>query len=504
MPASYRNRPEAQQQKINELKLLAQSRGGKFLSTEYISNKTKYSWACAENHTWNSSVDSVKGQNSWCPKCAGNAPRSLEELREIIERRGGVLLSNNYSGVDSTYVFKCNLGHQNSNSFKKIESGQWCSTCNKTSKSEEITRAILQNLFESPFPKKRPSWLRNSRGRQMELDGYCEELGVAFEYQGIQHFKKIGLYGGDLPQRIADDTTKAKLCQRNKVRLLIFTYKDDFDEFHEIAKRQLKNEDDLNFVNFHKPVVYDDAFIRLDRLQELKDLLAPKQIQVLSKKWLKVDTLYSLRCLVCKTEWKSRANAYFNTRRVAGCDYCNRRQPANKKDLLFLQDFAKKHGGTALSKEYKGRRNDYEFICSKSHKFTANLNNLMHRNQFCPECEKREHRNPMPSLQELKATLSGFNLQLLSTPTKLQDETKVKCQRCGQVRSVQLRSILSSSQKCASCDPHPNKGRSGPVKISDIQAVEIRKRLGKGQPTSLLASEYGVSATTIRTIRDRL
>ena len=57
--------------------------------------------------------------------------------------------------------------------------GQWCPTCNKGSKSEELARVAFQHAFHASFPKKRPKWLRNDRGRQMELDGFAEELGIA-------------------------------------------------------------------------------------------------------------------------------------------------------------------------------------------------------------------------------------------------------------------------------------------------------------------------------------
>ena len=37
------------------------------------------------------------------------------------------------------------------------------------------------------FRKIRPDWIKNKEGNKLELDFYCEELKLAFEYQGIQH-----------------------------------------------------------------------------------------------------------------------------------------------------------------------------------------------------------------------------------------------------------------------------------------------------------------------------
>jgi hypothetical protein len=337
----------------------------------------------------------------------------------------------------------------------------------------------------------------------MELDGYCKDLEIAFEYQGVQHFKDVSMYKGDLSQRIADDKLKAKLCRLNGVRLLIFNYLDDFESFHEIAEKQLSNWPGIGSADFRKPVSFNDAFIRDDRLIELRNLLALKQIEVLSKKWLKVDTLYSFRCLVCKTKWESKASAYFNSRRVAGCDYCNRRNPANKKDMEFLVEFARANGGRVLSSEYVGRRAYYDFVCSKNHQFNGNLNNLIDRNQFCSECEGREVRNPTPPLEELKTTLLKMNLKLLSEPTKRSDQTTVACTRCGKRRTAQLRAVLSAAQSCSSCDSHPNEGKVGPRKLSDKQEAEIVARLLEGASTRALAVEHGVTPNTIRNIRAR-
>lgn len=93
--------------------------------------------------------------------------------------------------------------------------------------SERICTDIFEQLFGKPFPKARPSWLLNSRGKKMELDGYCEELKLAFEYQGVQHYSHNAFFhreGKDLEQRKLDDDLKARLCQEHGINLIVIPY----------------------------------------------------------------------------------------------------------------------------------------------------------------------------------------------------------------------------------------------------------------------------------------
>lgn len=59
-----------------------------------------------------------------------------------------------------------------------------------SSKSEIIMREILEELTNKKWPSCRPDWLRSQQtGYNLEIDCYCEELKVGFEYMGAQHYK---------------------------------------------------------------------------------------------------------------------------------------------------------------------------------------------------------------------------------------------------------------------------------------------------------------------------
>ena len=59
----------------------------------------------------------------------------------------------------------------------------------KDSKAEIICREFLEKHFNKSFAKIRPAWLKNPiTKRCLELDCYNDELKIAIEYNGIQHY----------------------------------------------------------------------------------------------------------------------------------------------------------------------------------------------------------------------------------------------------------------------------------------------------------------------------
>jgi hypothetical protein len=441
------------QMNLEFLSSLARSKGGKLITTDAMTLREKWHFQCSEGHTWFAQGQSVK-IGTWCPKCGGAAPRTLAELQEIVDKRGGKLLSSEYKGVDATYTFKCNLGHEFANMFKKVEKGQWCPTCNKGKKSEEIARATFEHLFGVPFKKVRPSWLRNSRGRIMEIDGYSEALKIGFEYQGIQHFEQIGIYAQDVEVRIEDDELKYKLCEDNGIKLFYLTYKDAYEDFPKRIKEQADRFGlDTSSLDFDSEVDLSSAYIRDDRIEELKNLLAPKGIRVLSKKWLTSDAKYSLECLVCGNKWRAQGNMFFNSRRVAGCRVCALKEVAgaNRGELQDLKDFANGFGGECLAETYVQRRWVYNWRCNKGHTFEGNFNNMKFRNEFCPVCEGRVLKE-FVSETEAVAKFAEARLELLGAYTGKRDWVKVRCEVCGVEGLQKYQNLAEGMPACKSCD----------------------------------------------------
>jgi len=96
------------------------------------------------------------------------------------------------------------------------------------SKGEQITRELIERILGKPFIKERPEWLRESnRSRCLELDGYNQDLNIAFEYQGEQHYSFIPLFHqkiDDFEKQQRRDNLKAEICAQREVKLIQVPY----------------------------------------------------------------------------------------------------------------------------------------------------------------------------------------------------------------------------------------------------------------------------------------
>ncbi|MBA7520200.1 hypothetical protein ES705_12293 [subsurface metagenome] len=70
----------------------------------------------------------------------------------------------------------------------------------------------------------------------MELDGYCDALKLAFEFNGPQHYMFYPKYHktqADFVRQLERDALKLKLCKQRGITLIIVPYTLDYDEFQE-------------------------------------------------------------------------------------------------------------------------------------------------------------------------------------------------------------------------------------------------------------------------------
>ena len=214
---------------LKECQDLAISRGGKCLSTKYIDTQTYMEWKCKEEShpSWLANFKSVKHGNTWCAVCAQNK-LTLKECQDLAISRGGKCLSTKYINAHISMEWKCKENHTWLAIFKSVKHGNtWCPYCPK-SRSEKLCREILQEYTGLSFTSIRPNLLKNDvSGHNLELDGFCEDLRLAFEYQGKQHDEYIPFFHrkeGDFERQQERDKLKLDLCKKHDIDVLIIPH----------------------------------------------------------------------------------------------------------------------------------------------------------------------------------------------------------------------------------------------------------------------------------------
>lgn len=98
------------------------------------------------------------------------------------------------------------------------------------SKGELECKRVMQILFQKPFIKARPNFLRNpvtENQYNLELDCYNPELRLAVEYNGKQHYQYVPYFHRNkehfLNQKYRDEL-KRRMCRDNNILLIEVPY----------------------------------------------------------------------------------------------------------------------------------------------------------------------------------------------------------------------------------------------------------------------------------------
>ncbi|MFZ4712572.1 MAG: hypothetical protein ACOYL6_02560 [Bacteriovoracaceae bacterium] len=391
---------------IADMNKLAKLRGGskaKCLSTKYQGAHVNLSWFCPIHGEFEMKPNNVRIK-SWCQKCsyekrANKYPHRLDlaEAKAIAKDRGGCCTSTKYKNSSTKLDWKCKYNHEWSASLSTVKKGFWCSECSG-GQGENITRLILQYLFLEKFPKSRPSWLLNPKsGYPLELDGYCEKLQLAFEYQGEQHLKFSKFYHKsmqDFQKLKISDNYKYQKANSRGVKILLINQVNCLGEVEQF-KSQLKEQLIINKVNFNKKRLMDIKLSQLEIFSPNNDIaMEILQIKVrefngkiLSKQYIGGSHKMKFLCNKGHPSFSSKPN---NVLGGSWCKLCGLEKIGDLKRLSFdeVRKTSRDKGFKFLSNDYQNARTIYKFECQKcGHVKNCTFGNIS-TGSGCPKCKK--------------------------------------------------------------------------------------------------------------------
>lgn len=226
-------------------------RGGRLLSSEYKNNKSKIFIQCGKKHIWQTTWGTIQ-KGHWCPECADTAP-SIEEVRKVVAKKGGKLLSKSYRNAKTKLKVRCERCQSVWNpTMDAIRKGHWCPRCS-SGKGQRKLAEILEEIYhcEVKINFRDFDWLKNEKTKGIqELDAFLPSIKLAVEYDGIQHFQPVRW--GNISQARAEekfrktkkrDARKNRLVRKNKADVKYFLrVKYTTDLTIENIKRELRKK----------------------------------------------------------------------------------------------------------------------------------------------------------------------------------------------------------------------------------------------------------------------
>jgi hypothetical protein len=165
---------------------------------------------------------------------------------DLVYKKNGQVISKEKDYISSHHKLSvlCHDNHEFKICLNNLKKDRWCPECS-TRKMERYTKQVAITFLNRKFIKIRPDWLKNEEGNNLELDMYNDELKLAIEYNGIQHYKHCDFFHKsieDFDKQVEDDKLKVKLCEVNKVDLIVVPYDEKPKEFllSEFKKRNLE------------------------------------------------------------------------------------------------------------------------------------------------------------------------------------------------------------------------------------------------------------------------
>jgi len=382
---------------IEYLQNIALEQGGWCLSPGYLGINKKLWWQCGEGHIWERKSHSIIYQKSWCVECRKwkvgyTIKYTIEDMHELAEMKSLKCLSEEYKGNKVKLLWECPNAHTFWMRPNDVMFDHSCPEC-KDKFKERICRAYFEKLFNAKFPSKWPKWLVNEIGQRLELDGYCKELKIAFEFQGLQHFRPIfDFHNVEKTQK--HDILKEQKCKERNIKLIKIPYtikKENLQRYiiNECRKNNIVLSDVIKDIKYTELNVFIP-----EKLERYRKLAEERNGKCLSVRYESHKQKLKFQCNICDTVWETTPG---NVKRY-WCPECGKKKSAKTRRDKGYQKIKevveKKYNGKLLfdKEEYKGYREKHNFECQFGHKFSNRPDTIISQGIWCKYCKKRIYK----------------------------------------------------------------------------------------------------------------
>ena len=398
---------------IEDMRRTAAEHHGECLSEEYVNAHTKLRWKCEKGHEWAAVANSIRS-GTWCPHCAGKrgSISLLDEAVSVATSRRGRCLSEEFLGDSVKLKWECSEKHQWEAVLYAIRKGSWCPECSG-GLGERLLRACMEQLFQQSFPKTRPTWLKGFKGVPLELDGYCEVLGIAFEHHGIQHFRAVSWTQKSTSEENSKafaaqkqrDERKLRLCEQNGVKVLVIPEVPALLAIEDVKAKIGQELDRLKIPfpeGFSEREVDFASVYSAPRMREAEDelqrLAAKRGGQLVPGSYRGMMEKSLWRCSEGH-EWEAQCTS---VKMGTWCPRCS----GHIVTIEDMRELATAKGGSCLSTEYCGSKQKLLWSCGSGHQWKASSEQIK-GGSWCRKCVVEKKRTGIEEMREIARKNGG-------------------------------------------------------------------------------------------------
>jgi hypothetical protein len=219
----------------------------------YINANTKVKIICPKHGEFEQQPNNhLFGQR--CIKCMGDNVRSarkftkeqwVEKFREIHGDRYDYSLVKVGEGAGSGFkvIIICSKhGEFLQTPNAHLHMSNNCPYCNISKGEDEVEKYLIKNDIEYIREHKFDKCFNPKTNKKLPFDFFIPKYNLVIEYQGEQHYKKMGNYfesrGGGLKGRKYRDKIKKEFCYQEKINYIAISYK-EFNNINTILKNKL-------------------------------------------------------------------------------------------------------------------------------------------------------------------------------------------------------------------------------------------------------------------------
>lgn len=165
-----------------------------------------------------------------CPSCANKHLKTTDFIIRAKKKHGNKYDYSlvEYTGTQKKVKIICPTHGIFEQVAKNHTDGFGCSICNESHGEKEIRNLLEKNkiLFET---QKKFNKCRNKS--MLPFDFYLPHYNMCIEYDGIQHFKPLDIYGGEeeFKKTKKRDKIKTNFCKNHKIKLLRIKYNQNIE-----------------------------------------------------------------------------------------------------------------------------------------------------------------------------------------------------------------------------------------------------------------------------------